>query len=190
MTPEEATEELISYIYDTREHKRKDIPIIKERIQELLHQGADVNGISEKEHMTPLLMALWVLYNPELVALLAKQGVNKYISILTDDYIYIEELGEDIPIKKYNNINNILLQKYHFAILSGNFNKNRKQKLCIQEGYSVYPEKPRSKKHSLEEPKYKKRCAYIIALIHKYCELLNINYYKLITRDEKLPEKL
>jgi hypothetical protein len=191
MTPDEATVELIDYIYDTHDYKCNEIPNMKRIIKEYLCQGADINKIGKQRNTTPLLMALWVMYDPELVAILAEQGVNKSICILDTDDIYIEELGEEILFNRYLTINNILLQNYHSAILSSKFNNYRKRELCRQRGYIIYPEKmPRSKVQLLEEPYYKKRCKYMIALIHKYCKILDINYYRLITRDEKLPKEL
>ena len=190
MTPDEATDALITYIYNTREHKRKDIPAMKQKIKGLIEQGANINGVSEKEDITPLLMALWVLYEPELVALLAKQGVNKTISIQDSDYIYIQELGEEIPIRPYLNITNILLEHYHSAIRSDKFWENRILELCRQKGYTIYPRRPRSVNNCVEDPEHKKYRGYVIALIHKYCDILNINYYRLINRDEKLPKDL
>ena len=190
MTPDEATWELQLYIFNTQEYNRKDIPIMKQKIQEFINQGADINRCT-REEMTPFLMALWVLYDPELVAFLAEQGVNKSLTLRHDDYIYIQELGEEIPIRPYLNITNILLEHYHSALRNGKFSGNREREVCRQRGYTIYPKRePRPDKNWVEPPEHKKYRGYVIALLHKYCNIMNINYYKLINRDEKLPKDL
>lgn len=145
MTPEEATEQLFTLLYNYSSWNHElDEPNPHEEILAQIRQcvqwGADRTHIHSSLQTPPLLLAIKHYHHPTIIQYLAEAGTMLDFKRKTCDYILDTYIGEEYVVRRYDSIMNHLLSMYLSSVGK-----------CMD---SILVEKYTERQHSIETYQY------------------------------------
>ncbi len=207
MSSQELTNQLCHYLTNTLPSEKAN-PTIIATVKDYLNKGADPSLACELYSIPPILDAIQMMHDVEVVRLLHYDTFDKNVKTKYSDYIYDYQWGYDICVTRYNSIENTLTLKYKESI----YHLYYVERAIIEKYNAIKPhgrdmiyypddsedsddsyldQRPFQEeliRDSIETEQEAKERMYIQKTIQAYCDFFGFDYKTIQTREEELPD--